>query len=155
MAFFGHDSYYLETPSQVTATNSVDLGSRRFYNGSEYLYVYNAGGASITSGYGVIMSAMTQYSVTVSSATQTDAFAGVAIVTIPTANYGWVLTKGFATIVMGADNSAAVGNNLMAGSNGLWAVNSVATGYLAPGCGRAIDAMASGASGRAYVRGFI
>lgn len=142
-----------EPVSQVTATNSVDLGTRRTYAGSEYIYIYNdSGTASITSGYGVTCSLNSGYSVTVSSVTQVNVCFGVCQVTIPTNYYGWVLTKGYAQIVMGADSSAAAGDNIRMSADGKFAVNSVATGYIEPAMGVAMQAMASGASGKVYFR---
>lgn len=143
----------LEPISQTTLTNSVDLGTRRTWNGAEYIYIYNDGGASITSGYGVTVSLNSGYSVTVSSVTQINACFGVCTEkTIATAYYGWVMTKGFAQIVMGSVNSAAAGDPIRMGTDGVFAVNSVATGYIEPSVGISVQAMASGASGKVYFR---
>lgn len=145
---------FLEPVSQTTLTNSVDLGQRRIYNGAEYIYVYNNGGASITSGYGVTVSGLSGFSVTVSSVTQINAMFGVCTEkTIATAYYGWVMTKGFAQIVMGANNSAAVGDHMHAGPDGVFAVNSVATGYIDGPCGVSVQAIASAGSGKIWFRG--
>ncbi len=156
MAVYGTRQDFFEPVSQTTLTNSVELGSRRVYNGNEYVYIYNGGGASITSGYGVCVSNCSGYTVTVSSVTQVNQFVGVCTEkTIATAYYGWILTRGFAQIVMGANNSAAVSDNMHAGTDGVFAVNSVATGYIEPACGFSVQAMASGASGKIYFnRGF-
>ena len=143
----------LEPVSQTTLTNSVDLGTRRNWNGAEYIYIYNDGGASITSGYGVTCSLNSGYSVTVSSVTQINVCFGVCTEkTIATAYYGWVMTKGYAQIVMSANNSAAAGDNIRMGTDGLFAVNSVATGYIEPAMGVAVQAIASAASGKVYFR---
>lgn len=153
MTTYGHDQVFYESVSQTTATNSVELGTRRTYAGNEYIYVYNGGGASITSGYGVTVSGNSGYTVTVSSVTQVNHFVGVAQYTFATAYYGWVMSRGFAQVVMGADNSAAVSDPMRAGTDGKFAVNSVATGYIDIPCGFSVQAMASGASGKIYFRG--
>lgn len=100
-SFGGVGPVVFEGPTNVTATlgvNSPELGTRLQQGGAEYLFVYNAGGASITAGNAAILSATTGYSVTVSSVAATNDFAiGLAVATIPTANYGWLLQRGFAT----------------------------------------------------------
>jgi hypothetical protein len=153
MAVLGYQRIFNESVSQTTLTNSVELGTRRTENGNEYIYVYNNGGASITSGYGVCVSGLSGYSVTVSSVTQVNHFVGVAAYTFATATYGWVICRGWAQIVMGANNSAAVSDPIRAGTDGRFAVNSIATGYIDIPCGFSAEAIASGASGKIYFRG--
>lgn len=153
MSIYGNRQDFFESVSQTTLTNSVDLGSRRVYNGTEYLYVYNGGGASITSGYGVCVSGSSGYTVTVSSVTQVNHFVGVAAYTFPTATYGWVISKGFVQVVMGTVNSAAISDPMRASTDGKFAVNSVATGYIDIPCGFSVEAMASGASGKIFFKG--
>lgn len=153
MTLYRNDQHYFEAVSQTTATNSVELGTRRVQNGNEYIYVYNGGGASITSGYGVTVSGLSGYTVTVSSVTQVNHIVGVANYTFATGYYGWIQTKGFCQIVMSANNSAAVSDPIRGGTDGKFAVNSVATGYIDIPCGFAVEAMASGASGKIYLRG--
>lgn len=153
MAVYGYQRIFNESVSQTTLTNSVELGSRRVENGNEWIYVYNGGGASITSGYGVTVSGTSGYTVTVSSVTQVNHFVGVAQYTFATATYGWVMTRGHAQIVMGSVNSAAISDPMRAGTDGKFAVNSVATGYIDIPCGYSVEAMASGASGKIFFRG--
>lgn len=152
MAFYGANPVGFESVTMTTLTPSVDLGTRRVENGKEYIYVYNGGGASVTSGYGVTVSGFSGFTVTVSSVTQVNHFVGVAPVTFATAVYGWVQTKGFAQVVMGADSSAAVSDPMRASADGKFAVNSVATGYIDIPCGFSVQAMASAASGRIWLR---
>lgn len=90
-----------ESVSAVTATPSVELGVRRFYAGEEYIYCYNSGGASIAAGKGVkFITGASGYSVAATSLT--DVFSpcvGVVKHTaIASAEYGWVMSKGFATV---------------------------------------------------------
>lgn len=153
MTVYQYNPVFFEPVSATTSSPSVDLGTRRVQNGNEYIYVYNGGGASITSGYGVCVSGLSGYTVTVSSVTNVNHFVGVCEKTIATGYYGWVLSKGFAQVVMGANNSAAVSDPMRASTDGKFAVNSVATGYIDIPCGFSVEAMASGASGKIYFRG--
>lgn len=153
MSVYRYDQTFFESVSQTTLTNSVDLGTRRYEGGKEYIYVYNGGGASITSGYGVTVSLLTGYTVTVSSVTQVNHCVGVARYTFATATYGWIQTKGFATIVLSANNSMALNDPIKMGTDGLFGVNSVATGNIDLQCGFSVQAVASGGSGSIYLRG--
>ena len=59
-----HGPSYEESVSQVTATNSVELGSRRWHQGEEYIYCYNAGSVSAPVRLGVrFVTAASGYSV--------------------------------------------------------------------------------------------
>lgn len=94
---------YDETPSAVTATPSVELGSRRYWKGEEYVYCYNAGGAAIatSTGLGVkIITGASGYSIAGTSITDTvnPCVGVVKHAAIAAASYGWVMTKGFATV---------------------------------------------------------
>ena len=152
MTVYGYQQAFFEPVSQTTLTPSVDLGTRRVEGGKEYIYVYNNGGASITAKYGVCVSLLSGYSVTVSSVTQVNHCFGVAPVTIATAYYGWVQTRGFAVVKMSANNSAAVADPIRLGTDGLFAVNSVATGYIDIPCGFSVEAIASAGTGTVYLR---
>lgn len=153
MTVYGYQRMFTESVSQTTLIPSTDLGTRRTENGNEWIYVYNDGGASITSGYGVCTTGTSGYSVTVSSVTNVNHFVGVCQYTMATATYGWVISRGYAQIVMGANNSAAVSDPMRASTDGRFAVNSVATGYIDIPCGFSAQAMASAASGKIYFRG--
>lgn len=153
MSVYGYQRIFMEPVSAVTASPSVELGTRRVEDGKEYIYVYNDGGASITSGYGCTVSLLSGYSVTVSSVTQVNHCVGVANTTIPTAYYGWIQTKGFCKIKLSANNSMAVNDPMKLGTDGLFGVNSVATGNIDLQCGFSIQAVASGGSGSIYLRG--
>jgi len=91
-----------ESVSAVTATPSVELGSRRVWKGEEYVYCYNAGGAAISTSLAlgvVIVTAATGYSVAATSlANVHNPCVGVVKhAAIAAGSYGWVMTKGFAT----------------------------------------------------------
>jgi hypothetical protein len=106
---YGYQQSFEEKISNVTQTNSVQLGSRRVYDGDEYVYCYNAGGAQISPSYGVkLVTGATGYSVAVTSLTDT-AHPCVGVVkhsTFAAADYGWCLVKGITNIEFDADSTA-------------------------------------------------
>ncbi len=100
---FYDQTMYDETPSAVTATPSVELGARRFWKGEEYVYCYNAGGAAISTSVvlGVkLVTGCSGYSVAATSITDVvnPCVGVVKHAAIAAGSYGWVMTKGFATI---------------------------------------------------------
>lgn len=151
-----------ESVSNVTLTNSVGLGEVRFIAGEEYVYVYNAGGASITVGYLAVMSANTGFSVTVTSVTGYDYPIGfVKHATLITASYGWLLTRGFTTVKNGMASTALnVGDPILPAANGAvqqYGVSTTAicgvTGAFAQSpCGTVLQATGSAGTGYAYIR---
>jgi len=92
-----------ESVSQVTATPSVDLGTRLWYQGEEYVYCYNSGGGQASKGNGVkFITGASGYSVAATSLTDTfsPCVGVVKHSTMATADYGWVMVRGFASVVM-------------------------------------------------------
>jgi hypothetical protein len=90
-----------EGVSAVTATPSVQLGTRRNHEGNDYIYVYNAGNAQISQGmiaFNPGTSLSSGYSVTVSNAaSQVGGIRAVGVVhnvTLTTGTYGWVCCRG-------------------------------------------------------------
>ncbi len=105
---FGLPVAYEEPISAVTATNSVDLGSRRVHKGESYVYAYNAGASQVSPSYGVkLVTGASGYSVAVTSLTDTahPCVGVVKHVTLTTATYGWVMTKGFLNLENDADST--------------------------------------------------
>jgi hypothetical protein len=156
-----------ESVSNVTATNSVNLGEVRMVNGEEYLYVYNAGVQQISQGQCAVLSANSGFSVTVSSVTGYDYVIGFAKhATITTGGYGWLVTRGFTKVQNAmASTALAVGDPIVvAGQGGVQGLNVSTTalcgnvGMLAAigPLGVVVSACASGASANslavAYVR---
>ena len=105
-----------ESVSAVTATNSVELGTRRTYNGEDYIYVYAQGtvsasvGATISglSGYSVVATGLISGALCVGFAKHAD---------IPAGSYGWLLTRGFLSSPvngMAGSTLAAVDNVVLA-----------------------------------------
>ena len=98
-----HGPAFDEGVSQVTATPSTRIGSRRQVDGEEYVYCYNAGGATIAQGRGVkFVTAASGYSVAATCLTDVySPFVGVAKnVALAAADYGWIMTRGFASVVV-------------------------------------------------------
>lgn len=100
------------------------LGARCMKGGNKYTYVYNDGGANITTGKycvikGIASSYSSGYSVTVTNASLAGWMAGVAQTTISTAYYAWVMTKGVSLIAVDSGQvSANVGVDLALGTDG-------------------------------------
>jgi len=156
MSFQGLSPVAFESVSAVTATPSVDLGSLRVVAGNHYVYVYNDCNSTLAVGNGMVLAtAASGYSCTLSSVTATDLCVGVVKHTnITTATYGWALTKGFGTVQMLATSgSVNTGVGIELGGNGLFAPVSNTTGNGSV-VGKALAAIASGASGSAYVSVF-
>lgn len=149
--------------SVVSAASKVKhrLGERVVFEGNEYCYVYNAGGAEIDQYHGCVLSAVSGYSVTVSSVSAVSPLFGVAAhVTIPTANYGWVLTKGIANVANDRDDSAlTAGGTIYLGADGRFdSVDNIGTQTnvtIAPTCGHMLFAPSSGTTGTSYALAYV
>lgn len=149
----------MESVSNVTATNSVNLGETRFINGEEYIYVYNAGVQQISQGNFAVLSANSGYSVTVSSVTNYDLPIGfVKHTTITTGAYGWLLTKGFSKVLMTGNQSATTSDILFPGTQGtvgvLGQAASSITGTILQPIGYVVSGGASGSSALAFIRAY-
>jgi hypothetical protein len=98
-----------EGVSQVTATPSVALGTRRFYKGEEYVYCYNAGGAQASVNLGVkFQTGASGYSIAQTSLT--DVFNPLVGVvkhsTLAAADYGWIMVRGFSNVKLVSASTA-------------------------------------------------
>lgn len=152
MGLFASEKIYTETVSNVTATPSEQVGVLRRVGDELYRYVYNAGSSTAGVAKGVTVSGVSGYSVTVSTTTSVDICVGVVKhADIPTGSYGWVMVRGFCEIKMGADNSAAAGVPIGIGTDGTFAHVTQTTIAAGPIIGKAMAAIASGASGTAYM----
>lgn len=144
--------------SQVTATlgaNDPEVGTRLRSGDEEYIFVYNAANSQILPGDVCVVSAVSGYSVTVSSTTAVDLAVGVCKhATLTTGTYGWLMTKGFGQVNMHADNSVAAGGMLVCGDLGKFFNKTISTGVPTPIIGKAMAAIASGASGTAFLNIF-
>jgi hypothetical protein len=140
--------------SGALGDNDPKVGDVCHVGSEKYRFIYNAGSHTAAVGHAFVNSITvgTGYSLTVSSTTSIDFAVGVVKHTaIPGGYYGWIVQEGISSVEMSADSSAAVGNLLTLGTDGAWVHKSCATGFLAPAQGKAYSAIASGASGLAYV----
>jgi hypothetical protein len=141
--------------SQVTSSlgpNDPEVGTRLRSGDEDYLFVYNAGNSQINPGHAAIVSAVTGYSVTVSSVTSVDFAVGfVKHATLTTGTYGWLLTKGFGSIEAEASASFAAGALAILAADGTVTNKTISTGFVGTVCAKAMEAIASGASGQAYI----
>jgi hypothetical protein len=141
--------------SMVTATpgvNDPEVGTRLRYGDEDYVFVYNAGNSQISTGYGAILSAVTGYSVTVSSTTSVDLCVGVVKhATLTTGTYGWLLTKGFGKVVAQADASFAAGALPILAADGTVTNRTISTGFVGNILGKTMGAIASAGSGDCYI----
>lgn len=144
-----------EGVSAVTATPSVEVGTRRVIGDEEYIYVHNAGNSELHTGKLYTASAVTGYSVTVSTTTSVDLPLGICKhATIATGYYGWGMTRGFSRFLPGANESFAAGALITNASDGFAANKTIATGYVGDCVGKAMEAVASGGSGQGFFRFF-
>jgi hypothetical protein len=101
MNFYGIGPVAEESISACTQTPSVGLGTRRTWKGEDYVYCYNSGGGQASIGNGVkFITGASGYSIAATSIT--DVFSPcVGVVkhaTMATADYGWIMNRGFATV---------------------------------------------------------
>lgn len=142
--------------SHVTATltgNDGQLGQVCYEGALKYMFVYNAGNSEIGPGYAVVPvpGGTSPASMTLSSVSSADTPIGIVRnATIPTANYGWVVTKGYTKIQMG-NYSATTGSLLEISANGVFDIVSNTTGNYGNACGKALVGINSGVSGNAFV----
>ena len=117
MSLYGIPQVFNESVSNVTATNSVELGTRRSEGGIDYIYVYNVGAATIPQGCMgfipvAVASSVANYSVVVSNAaSQAGSLRVVGVAhnaDIATTRYGWLATRG---IVYGVPDATATSIN--------------------------------------------
>lgn len=146
-----------ETPSAVTATPSVELGTRRYWKGEEYIYCYNAGGATIqtTVALGVkLVTGASGYSVAATSLTDVvnPCVGVVKHAAIAAGSYGWVMSKGFATVSVVTALTADYEALALGAAGAFIGVSATSVGGTAAACGYALNAN-TGAGGSVY--GFI
>jgi hypothetical protein len=135
-------------------SNDPELGTRMWYEGREYVYVYNDCNSNMAVGQGVVLqSGASGYSCSISSVTSVDIVVGIVRnSTISTGYYGWAVTKGITYVkMMATSGTVAAGDLLEIGGNGLFYKASNTTGNIAPAVGKALEAIVSSATGLAYV----
>lgn len=155
MAIHGVAPVMFGSVSMVTATlgdNDPEVGTTRESGGVRYRFVYNNGTSQISPGYGATVSGLVGYSCTVSTTTGTDFLVGVCRhATLTTGTYGWLATKGFVPVQMGAGDSCAAGGLLTPAVDGAFANKTISTGYPGILVGKAMSAIASNTSGYALI----
>lgn len=153
---YGLDPIKFKGPSFVATSlgvNDPKIGDRMIDGSEEYVFVYNTGNSQISVGRGAVLSAVSGYSVTVSSVTITAGNFAVGVckhATILTGQYGWLVQKGFVSCV--APNAAAIGDVLILGEDGGFYTKTSGIAQLGNMTGKALSALASGAAtGICYV----
>tara|TARA_R110000868_G_scaffold9394_2_gene46912 strand:- start:2190 stop:2621 length:432 start_codon:yes stop_codon:yes gene_type:complete len=131
----------------VTATlgkNDPEVGTRVAEGNDEYILVYNNGTTQISVGQGAVVTAVSGYSVTVSSIVGVDMPIGVCKhATLTTATYGYLLTRGFSSAKAATSTAPVAGDVLMLGTDGVWTVKSLSTGFMGNVNAKAMTATAS------------
>jgi hypothetical protein len=142
---YGIQNLIEESVSQVTATNSVELGAQRYYAGLKYAYVYNKSSSTASVGYAMVRiganaSATCGFSGTVSStAGDADILGMVYHNDIPARQYGWVVVQG-AVPAAYCNSGTSVGISVALDANGAFRSRSATTGALYPSVGVALTA---------------
>jgi hypothetical protein len=134
--------------------NDPQLGDEAQEGSTKYMFVYNDCNSSLAVGTGVILqSGASGYSVTLSSVTGDRIIGVVKNAAIPTAAYGWVVTKGFTTVQMmtASGTASAAQTPLQIAANGLFAPASNVTGNVGGQLGWSLGVIASATSGAAYI----
>lgn len=155
MTWYSNDPVAFAGISQVTAslgTNDPEPGARVSRGDESYVFVYNAGNSTIGMGKGAVLSAVSGYSVTVSSTTSVDFLIGVCKhESLTTGTYGWLMTRGFCEIEMGSSSgTVAAGGLVELGDDGEFYPVSNTTGN-GPAVGKAMEEIVSSASGTAFI----
>lgn len=133
--------------------NDPKIGDVIEYGNQRLRFVYNTGNSQISTGRAVVLSAVSGYSVTVSSVTITAGNVPVGVcnhATILTGQYGWIVERGFASCYVA--DAAAVGAALIVTEDGGFVTYATAPAALGPIVAKAMSAVASGTvTGLCYV----
>jgi len=166
MTFYSQNPVLFYGISHVTATLSSkhpEVGTRITHDGEEYVWAYHDCNSDIAPSYMVqLQSGATGMSVTITNTTNTGLPVGIVKhATLTTNTYGWLLTRGHATVEMTANSgTVAVNGYLTVGANGTAAPSLVQTALTTTDgatietmqpIGQAMAAIVSSASGSAYV----
>lgn len=162
MAFNQIAPVVFESVSACTATNSVELGTRTTVSGVDYIYVFNGStAAQISQGMPAVLngtaSLASGYTVTVTNAASQAGHlkcVGVAHnATIPTAQYGWLATRGLVLCALDASAvSMNAGDQLALGIDGGFVVGAATLSTGVP-LGIAINSLVTTVgTGKAYFK---
>lgn len=115
-----------------SAYKQAELGARVTVKGEDYVYIHNAGASDASIGRGMVMSALSGYSLTVSSvaASYDVPWCVVKHNSIPAGGFGWGLVRGLTPLAV--DTTAATGTYVKLGDDGIFSayVGSAQTGVL-------------------------
>lgn len=142
---YGQQALFEESVSAVTATNSIELGTRRVVGAREYTYVYNKSSSTASVGYAMVRiganaSATCGFSGTVSSLSGTDDLLGVVYnADIPARYYGWVVTRGVVPAAY-SNSGTTAGYTVAMDDNGTFRSVSGSTNGTLPPVARALTA---------------
>lgn len=150
MSYYGVAPIGFESVSAVTATNTVDLGTRRWHAGEEYEYVYAS--TTVPVGYGAVYTGTSGYTVVATGVVSGELCAGFCKhATIAGGTYGWLLKKGVVDAKNGRASTAPVINDLTyMGADGAFVTDvKVVTSAIDHGhiIGKVLSAGASGGTG--------
>lgn len=108
-----------EGVSNVTATPSVALGTRRTHMGEDYVYFYNNGASAASVGLLLTSTGLSGYSLTKSTVSGNDfPLCVVKHAEVPAGSYGWGLVRGICTPQV--ESTMATGTLLMVADAGLF-----------------------------------
>lgn len=151
MTYYDNSQVRFGSVSMVTATlgaNDPEVGTIVRSGDEEYILVYNAGNSQISKGYGAVCSAVTGYSVTVSSLTGIDYPIGLCVhATLTTGTYGYLMKRGFGIFKSTPDSGTTAGDRIILGTDGVWGAASVASNVSNTGGNVFGKVMVGGASG--------
>jgi hypothetical protein len=148
MAYQSVGPVCFESVSAVTATPSVEVGTVRVEGDEKYIYVYNAGNSQISVGKAAVVSAVSGYSVSVSSVSGDFAVGFAKHATLTTGTYGWLVCRGFVDSVTNgmASTALAAGDIIQLAADG-----AVAKGVTGPNVGKMMTATGSAGVAHAFV----
>ena len=158
MAFQGLSPIAFESASAVTATPSVELGTRRTFNGEEFVYVYAA--KTVSMGVGGVYTGTSGHTIVATGAVSGEYCAGVVKhESIPSGYYGWLMKRGVCDVKNGRASTLPVINDIVRlGADGMFLSDvNVATSAIDGGhvVGKVLSAGASGGTGASYFLAYI
>ena len=144
-----------ESVSNVTATPSVALGTRRILNGEEYVYFCNGMVSAATAGIAMVVSLSSSYTLTRSSVSEADfVVCFVKHADVAAGSYAWGLVRGICQIWTGSTMSTGVMATI--GLNGVVATGCVTTtlSFVGPTIAKMVSASTANNQGLAWVKCF-
>ncbi len=136
-----------------SAAQPFTLGQRLVYGGEEYVWIHNAMSSAATAGIGMVLSALSGYSLTRSSTAASDIpMCFVKHVDIPAAGYGWGLVRG---IVQAHFSSTMVtGIPVVIGADGVVQTATTNTSFDCGLLGKTLSSATANGQGLCYVKCF-